>query len=100
MLELGPFGSDPIDFRVELGIAKTASDVERDRLPALGVEGCYRRTQRDRICLDHCVLRFGFDPVSDIVENVVRVAEPALDVGPDHGVDGVGPERLAPAAAG
>ncbi|HEV2007025.1 MAG TPA: hypothetical protein VGQ85_10460, partial [Candidatus Limnocylindrales bacterium] len=57
MLDLGPFGSDPIEFRVELGIAKTASDVEGDRLPALGVEGPDGPAERDRLGLQDRALR-------------------------------------------
>jgi hypothetical protein len=90
----------PIELGVELLVAEAAADVEGDGLLALAFEGVERPAECDRLGLHDRALRRALGLSVEIVEDIARAAQPPLDVGPDGRLDGIGPDRLAPAAAG
>jgi hypothetical protein len=93
-------GGNPVELGVELRIVETTPDVEGQGLLALTLKHVERPGEGDRLGNCDGALGVAFALTVEFVKDVARVSQPAFDVGPDLGLDCVGPDRLTPAAAG
>jgi hypothetical protein len=90
------FDGDPVEPGLECGFGERALHHQADRPPVLVVQPGQRPAQQDRLGLGD-----GRAPVAlagEIIEDVTRIAQPALEVSPDDRLEGLGPDHRSRAA--
>lgn len=99
-LQFGLLTCNASKLDVELCGAELAPDAKRQSPAALLLEAVQRSCEGHGLGGGDGALGVAFAPTIELVEDVARVPQPAFDVGPDQGLDRVGPDGLTPAPAG
>jgi hypothetical protein len=99
-LQLCLLGGNPVELGIELLIVQTTANVEGKGLSALTLERVKRPRQGDGLDDRDSPCSFALAPPAELLEDLARVAQPALDVRPHLRLDRVRPDRLAPTAPG